>query len=103
MATQTVIVHESAADSLLALLFQKAASVTASSIEDENANLRGVFTKASAERVREITKDALDKGAEVAAGKVGVEGNVVQPLLLKGVTSAMSASSRFAFFRKFAY
>lgn len=52
--------------------------------------MRGLFTDASAERTREIVEDALGKGAKVALGEVDIKGNVVQPLMLTGVTEAMS-------------
>lgn len=64
-------------------------NVSASGDPADKAPLRGLFTEASAKRVKEIVDDALSKGAEVAAGSADVKGNVVQPLLLKGVTSDM--------------
>ena len=90
MASQTAIVHESIADEFLALISAHSPNVAASATsETDGASLRGLFTETSANRVREIVADALAKGAKVAAGSADVKGNVVQPLLLSGVTSDM--------------
>ncbi|KDE06354.1 hypothetical protein MVLG_03264 [Microbotryum lychnidis-dioicae p1A1 Lamole] len=86
MATQTVIAHEPIADKLVGLLNAHAKKVSAAS---EGAPLRGLFTQASAERAKGIVDDALGKGAKVAAGEWKVEGNLVQPILLQGVTPKM--------------
>ncbi|SCV68256.1 BQ2448_377 [Microbotryum intermedium] len=86
MATQTVIAHESIADELLQLLNTHKPNVTAAG---EGAPLRGLFTEASAQRVKSIIDDALSKGAKVAVGDAKVEGNVVQPIILKDVTPEM--------------
>lgn len=94
MASQTAIVHESISDELLALLQAHAPNVKASGNDKDGASLRGLFTDASAERTREIVEDALGKGAKVAIGEVDIKGNVVQPMMLTGVTEAMSAFER---------
>ncbi|GAA5973197.1 hypothetical protein JCM11641_006318 [Rhodosporidiobolus odoratus] len=87
MATQTAIVHESVVDEFTALL---TANYPRAAPNGENgAQLRGLFTEASAKRVEEAVEDALGKGAEIVAGEQKREGNVVQPVLLKGVTAEM--------------
>jgi benzaldehyde dehydrogenase (NAD) len=88
MATQTAIVHESIADKFLALLTDKYPSASKSSPDDGTA-LRGLFTQASAERVKGAVDDALSKGAQIVAGENRLEGNVIQPVLLKGITPEM--------------
>ncbi|GAA5995902.1 aldehyde dehydrogenase [Rhodotorula paludigena] len=85
MATQTAIVHEAVADKFLALLtanYPKASN-------DKDAVLRGLFTETSAKRVKEAIEDAVSKGAQIIAGENKLEGNVIQPCLLKGVTEDM--------------
>lgn len=89
MASQTAIVHESVKTKFLELINAHAPNVHASGDASKNAPLRGLFTEASAQRVKEIVDDAMSKGAKAAAGKVQVEGNVVQPLLLDNVTPDM--------------
>lgn len=89
MATQTVIAHVSIVDQLIALIQQAASNVTASAREEDGANLRGVFTDASAVRTKEIVDDAIAKGAKIIAGKYEITQNVVQPLLLSNVTPEM--------------
>ncbi|KAL8278624.1 hypothetical protein RQP46_008916 [Phenoliferia psychrophenolica] len=89
MATQTAIVHESIVDEFISLIKAHAATVRASGDPNEQVSLRGLFTDASATRVKAIVADAISKGAKIAAGSADVKDNVVQPLLLSGVTSDM--------------
>lgn len=55
----------------------------------DGAALRGLFTAASAERVKGAIDDALSKGAKIVAGENKLEGNVIQPCLLRDVTDDM--------------
>ncbi|BGP19142.1 hypothetical protein JCM10213v2_007229 [Rhodosporidiobolus nylandii] len=87
MATQTAIVHESVVDKFTELL--SANYPRASKSTEDGAALRGLFTEVSAKRVDEAIADATSKGAQIVAGEHRVEGNVVQPVLLKGVTDQM--------------
>ena len=87
----TQIVHESIADDFIALVKDHAEKVRASGDPNEQVSLRGLFSEASATRVKFIVDDALSKGAKIAAGTADVKDNVVQPLLLSGVTSDMCA------------
>lgn len=57
--------------------------------EADSPALRGVFSTSSAERLDSLVDDALDKGARVLAGSRHVARNVVQPLVLAGVTPSM--------------
>lgn len=91
MASQTAIVHSSIKTKFLSLLEAYGERLSAAS---DGAPLRGLFTDASAERVKEIVDEAMGKGARAAAGtKADVKGNVVQPLLLDGVTPDMRECS----------
>merc|ERR1711939_249116 len=86
MATQTVIAHESIKDEL-----QKEIKACADRLAagPQDAPLSGLFTNASAQHAAEVIKDAVSKGAQIAAGKNEVEGNVVQPVMFEGVTKDM--------------
>ncbi|KAM0791831.1 hypothetical protein ACM66B_004090 [Microbotryomycetes sp. NB124-2] len=86
MATQTVIVHESIAEQFKTKIASETKRLSAAAT---NAPLRGLFTEASAKRVKEIVDDALSKGAEVAAGTYQVESNIVQPIMLDKVNETM--------------
>ncbi|CEQ41633.1 SPOSA6832_03370 [Sporobolomyces salmonicolor] len=89
MASQSAIVHESVADKFLEIFGAKVPRASGNP-DDKEAALRGLFTHASAQRVKEIVDDALSKGAKVVVGEENkIEGNVVQPMLLKGVTEEM--------------
>lgn len=87
MATQTAIVHESVVDEFLKLLTANYPRASAST--SDGAALRGLFTAASAERVKGAIDDALSKGAKIVAGENKLEGNVIQPCLLRDVTDDM--------------
>ncbi|GAA6018938.1 hypothetical protein JCM10207_009207 [Rhodosporidiobolus poonsookiae] len=87
MATATAIVHESVADEFASLL--AADWPRASSKPDDGAALRGLFTQASAARVADCVEDAVGKGAQIIAGQPQREGNVLQPVLLKGIKENM--------------
>jgi acyl-CoA reductase-like NAD-dependent aldehyde dehydrogenase len=89
LTSSFAVVHESVAEEFLSILKSNMPGLCASGNPADKAPLRGLFTEASAKRIKEIVDDALSKGAEIAAGSADVKGNVVQPLLLKGVTSKM--------------
>lgn len=89
MATQSLIVHESIKDKLLSLIRAHVGTVKASKDLSEGTKLRGLFKPEAAQRVKDCVDEALAKGAKIAAGEYGFDGNVVQPLLLEGVTSDM--------------
>ncbi|GAA6061740.1 hypothetical protein JCM10212_000473 [Sporobolomyces blumeae] len=87
MATQTAIVHESVVDRFVEIF---AAKVPRAS-NDQGSSMRGLFTQGSAARTKEIVDDALSKGAKVVFGKENeVDGNIVQPMMLRDVTDKMS-------------
>jgi len=89
MATQSLIVHESIKEDILALIKAHVLTVKASKNPQGKEKLRGVYTWAAAQRVKDCVEDALGKGATIAAGTYSIDGNVIQPLLLEGVTSDM--------------
>ncbi|KAK4046931.1 hypothetical protein OIV83_005722 [Microbotryomycetes sp. JL201] len=86
MATQTVIVHETIADEFTARVAKETERLSAAA---QGAPLRGLFTEASAKRVKDIVDDAVSKGAQVAAGKFDIKGNIVQPIMLDKVNETM--------------
>lgn len=88
-------VHESVADKFIQTLQRQMQDVRAGpSTNPEDNLLRGVFTDAHASRVNGLVVDALSKGAKVVvgdpatAGKLS-EGNVMQPLVLDGLSPDM--------------
>lgn len=86
MATQTAIVHESVAAELKQKMAEHTKKLSAAA---DGAPLRGLFTKASADRVKSIVDDAISKGAKPCAGTVDIKDNVVQPLTLENVNESM--------------
>jgi len=94
MSTNSVIVHESVASEFTSHLNAHLPQLNAAA--DSNV-LRGLFTTSSAQRVNGLVEDAIGKGAKVAAGNHGVDKNVVQPIVLEGVTSDMRIYSEEIF------
>lgn len=86
MSTDSLIVHDKVADQFLMELKKHLSSKTAGA---EGHACRGVFSTRSAERIDGLIQDALSKGARVAAGEHRVEGNVVQPIVVEGITPDM--------------
>lgn len=86
MSTNTVIVHESVAEDFCARLIAHLPKMTAAA---DSPSLRGVFSTSSAQRLKDLIADAVAKGAKILAGTFAVVHNVVQPLVLYGVTREM--------------
>lgn len=89
----TVIVHESVADEFCRRLKAHLPTMKA---EAASPALRGVFSTSSSQRLDALVDDALAKGATILAGTRHVQHNIVQPLVLAGVTKNMRASSAAA-------
>ena len=86
--------HESVADEFVSILNRETAQLQASHDSNTDKHIRGLFTPASAKRVNELVADALSKGAEVVVGDADTagkhtSGNLVQPVVLDGVTTYM--------------
>ncbi|KZV92379.1 aldehyde dehydrogenase [Exidia glandulosa HHB12029] len=86
MSTNTVIVHESVAESFCQRLQAHLPTMKA---EANSPALRGVFSTTSAQRLDTLVDDALDKGAKILTGTRHVENNLVQPLVLTGINKDM--------------
>jgi acyl-CoA reductase-like NAD-dependent aldehyde dehydrogenase len=77
------IVHSSVADKFVQLAVKRANEIKASATPE---GLRGLFNEASAKRVDGLLVDAIAKGARVVGGKHEVVGNLVQPVIVEGVS-----------------
>lgn len=90
MSTDIIICHEDVADAFAEALRKEFADLAA---DKQGPFLRGVFAIRSAQRLDGFVKDALGKGAKVLAGTTeGRSHNIMQPLVLDGVTDDMRAS-----------
>lgn len=89
----TIIVHESIADQFASALKQNLANVKAGTEHPGEHQLRGLFSDVSAKRVQSLITNAVDKGAKVIVGPTPegehTGGNVLQPVVLDGVTAEM--------------
>ncbi|KAH7106032.1 aldehyde dehydrogenase [Auriculariales sp. MPI-PUGE-AT-0066] len=88
MSTNTVIVHQSLAEELGQRLKAHFDQPHVKAAPD-SPHLRGLFNEASARRLHDWVSTALQEGANIVAGSLRVEGNVLQPLVLNNVTKNM--------------
>jgi acyl-CoA reductase-like NAD-dependent aldehyde dehydrogenase len=88
MSTERLIVDAKVADAFVSKLAAKVAQLRAGPAEDANAVLGSLIDAAAGERIQALVDDALGKGARLAAGG-GLQGSIMQPVLLDGVTTSM--------------
>ncbi|KDQ08207.1 hypothetical protein BOTBODRAFT_38187 [Botryobasidium botryosum FD-172 SS1] len=80
MATNTIVVHEDVADEFQALLRSEVSKLKATN--DPGSMFRGLVTSASANRLHGLVQGALDQGAQIVAGELAAEKNIMQPIVL---------------------
>ncbi|KAF8299299.1 ALDH-like protein [Clavulina sp. PMI_390] len=104
MSTNNVLVHDAIADEFIKVVQKEMAKVQAGPSENPEDNLlRGVFTTSHASRMGDLVKDAVSKGAKVVVGDAAATSqlpagsNVVQPVVLDGLTDEMNISSEEIF------
>jgi acyl-CoA reductase-like NAD-dependent aldehyde dehydrogenase len=88
MSTERVVIDKSVADDFSQKLAAKATSLPYGDPRDEGTAIGPVINAGAVERIRGLLEDAKAKGARVLAGGE-VEGSVVQPTVLAGVTPEM--------------
>src|SRR3954468_8277629 len=88
MSTERVVIDRSIADQFGEQLAAKAARLPTGDPRDEGTAIGPVINAAAVERIRGLLEDAKSKGAKVLAGGE-IEGPVVQPTVLAGVTPEM--------------
>ncbi len=89
MSTNNLLVHESVAAQLTEKVVANFEKYKLTAAVSRDSHIRSLFSPTSAQRVSDLYEDAIQHGAEVAAGTPGFDGALVQPLLLSGVTSEM--------------
>lgn len=89
-AIKRVLVHQSVADDLVALLKDQVEKLSVGSPE-ENSTIVPLINKKSADFVQSLLDDAVEKGATVVTGNKR-EGNLIYPTLLDGVTGEMQVA-----------
>ncbi|NQW01297.1 MAG: aldehyde dehydrogenase [Rhodospirillales bacterium] len=88
MSTERLIVEDEIAEEFVAKLTIKVKSLKAGDPREGKSPLGSVVDKSATQRIETLIKDAIDKGAILAAGG-GVEGTIVQATLLDRVSPAM--------------
>ena len=88
MSTERVVIDRSVAGEFSERLAAKAASLPFGDPRDQGTAIGPVINDAAVERIRGLLEDAKAKGARVLAGGE-IEGSVVQPTVLAGVTPEM--------------
>ncbi|SNX85681.1 related to aldehyde dehydrogenase [Melanopsichium pennsylvanicum] len=95
MAVNNVLVHKSIApqfEQVLRTMFDQHKEIFTAKLEqamEDKHALRSLFTSASADRLKVLYQDAVDKGAKVIVGEPGFEGALVQPIVLSPVKEHM--------------
>src|SRR3954469_16334023 len=88
MSTERVVIDQSVAGQFGEKLAAKASSLPYGDPRDQGTAIGPVINPAAVERIRGLLEDAKTKGARVLAGGE-IEGSVVQPTVLAGVTPDM--------------
>jgi len=88
MSTERVIVDRKVADALVDKLAAKARTLKAGAPDAKDSVLGVLESAAAAQRIKALVDDARDKGAVLPVGCV-VDGTVMQPTIVDGVTPQM--------------
>src|SRR4051795_5300002 len=88
MSTERVVIDRSVAEEFSEKLAAKASSLPFGDPRDQGTAIGPVINPGAVERIRGLLDDAKGKGARVLAGGE-IEGSVVQPTVLAGVTPEM--------------
>lgn len=88
MSTERIVVLDSVADAFVEKLAAKAATLVAGDPRQGNTPLGSVVDATAAQRLEQLIKDAVGKGAVLAAGG-RIEGTIIDATLLDKVTPSM--------------
>lgn len=88
MSTERLIVDERVADAFVDKLARKAAGLRAGRPLEASSVLGSLIDAGAAQRMLGLIDDAVAKGARLVVGG-GVEGSIMQPAVIDGVTPAM--------------
>jgi acyl-CoA reductase-like NAD-dependent aldehyde dehydrogenase len=88
MSTERIVVDSTIADAFVAALTAKAATLKADDPRKGSAPLGCVVDLNAANRIDGLIKDAVSKGARLAAGG-GVNGTIIEATVIDGVTPSM--------------
>ena len=97
MSTDRIIVADAVADSFVAKLTAKVAKMKAGKPGSEGCVLGAMVSPEAAARVKRLAEDAAGKGARLTTGPIQLDGAVLQPVLVDGLTADMELYKEEAF------
>ncbi len=97
MSTDRIIVSSIVADTFVAKLTAKVGRMKAGKPGAEGCILGAMVSPEAATRVKRLVEDATSKGAKLATGPLQLNGAVLQPVLLDGLTTEMDLYKEEAF------
>ncbi|KAJ4419074.1 hypothetical protein N0V82_005197 [Gnomoniopsis sp. IMI 355080] len=101
MSTERVLVHRSIMGEFKSKLLERIAKLkTGNSMEDPNVSISGLFTPASATRVMECLRAAVNSGAKIVTGDMAVSGpnkTIIGPHVMENVTPEMDIFHKESF------
>lgn len=89
MSTERLLVHQKIADTFLGRFAEKASSLTCGDPRTEGTQVGSLISKDAAERVDDLVRDAVSKGARLVAGG-SREATIMRPTILDGVRPNMA-------------
>jgi vanillin dehydrogenase len=89
MSTERLLVHQKIADTFLRRFAEKASSLTCGDPRTEGTQVGSLISKDAAERVDDLVRDAVSKGARLVAGG-SREATIMRPTILDGVRPNMA-------------
>jgi vanillin dehydrogenase len=89
MSTERIIVHEKIADTFLNAFAKKANSLQCGDPRTHGTQVGSLISKDAGERIEQLLRDAVSKGARVVAGG-SREATVMRPTVLDGVRPEMT-------------
>ena len=96
MSTERLIVDSRIADAFVDTLAQKVSSLRAGDPAAKDSVLGSLVDASAGERIKSLVDDAVSKGARLVTGGQ-LDGSIMQPTLLDGVTPAMRLYSEESF------
>jgi acyl-CoA reductase-like NAD-dependent aldehyde dehydrogenase len=96
MSTERIIVDKAVADSFVAKLSAKAASLVTDDALKNISNLGAMISGEAAKRVKKLLDDAVSKGAKLVVGGE-IDGAVMKPAVVDNVTKQMDLYSEESF------
>jgi vanillin dehydrogenase len=90
MSTDRIIVDQQIADEFIQKLAAKAKTLQCSDPASGKSLFGAMVDAKAAQKVKHLIDDAVSKGARLATGNYSIEGSIMQPVVVDGVTKEMA-------------